>query len=346
MTRRWKALLAFAVSAALLWWALRDVSPAEVWREIRASNLGLLALAALVQTAAFLIRAARWGVILRPAHAGTRYHPRFAATCIGFMANNLLPVRVGEFARALALTRLERVSLSASLGSLVVERFLDTMVLASFVALPLFWPGFAGGEILRRTVGTQLRAFAPILAIGVAALAVLLWRPALAVRAVRAVGGIALSHSLADRLAGAVESLVQGMGALKHPRLLAASLAWSVIHWLWGGLAFFIAMAAFNIWAPGFAGALFLQGVVAFAVALPSAPGFFGPFEAGARLALTPFGIAPDTQVAYAIGFHITSFIPVTLIGLWYVWRLGLSWREVEHSEELVAEAREETGRG
>lgn len=346
MTRRWKAAVAFAVSAALLWWALRDVSPAAVWHEIRGSNLGLLALAALVQTGGFLIRAARWGVILRPAHAASRYHPRFAATCIGFMANNLLPVRVGEFARALALTRLERVSLSASLGSLVVERFLDTVVLALFVALPLFWPGFAGGEVLRRTVGAQLRALAPILLVGVAGLAFLLWRPVLAARVARAVGGAVLSRSLGDRLGGAVESFVRGLGALRHPHLLGVSFAWSLVHWLWGGLAFFIAMAAFNIWAPGFAGALFVQGVVAFVVALPSAPGFFGPFEAGARLALSPFGIAPDTQVAYAIGFHITSFFPVTLIGLWYVWRLGFSWREVERSEELVAEARQEASRG
>lgn len=341
MSHRWKTLAGLVLSAVLLWWALRDVSPGAVWREIRGAHLGLLLLAAAVQTAGFLIRAARWGVILRPALAKPRYYPRFAATCIGFMANNLLPARVGEFARALAFARLSRVGLSAALGSLVVERFLDALVLAGFVALPLWLPGLLGdgpGSSLRDAVGIRLLAVVPVFAAALAGLGLFVWRPDLMARVVSAVIGRLVSKRLGERLGGAVVSFSRGLGLLKRPRLFAGALAWSLGHWLWCGLGFFLGMLAFEIRSPGYVGALFLQGVNGFLVAIPSAPGFFGPFEAGVRIALAPFGVPADKQVGYALGFHLASFFPVTFLGLYYVWRLGFSWSEVEHSEEIVEE--------
>ncbi len=62
------------------------------------------------------------------------------------------------------------------------------------------------------------------------------------------------------------------------------------------------------------------------------------------RFALTPFGVDPGLAASYAVAFHITTFAPVTVIGLYYVWRLGLSWREVGHSEELVEESENDAG--
>lgn len=341
MRHRWKTLLGLAISAGLLWWALGDVSPRAVWAEIRSANLALLVFAALLQNAAFFLRAARWGVILKPAFGRVRYYPRFAATCIGFMANNLLPARVGEFARALSFTRLAPVGLSASLGSLVVERALDALVLALFIALPVLLPGLiagAAGVSLRGAIGTQFAAIIPILAAAFGGLALLVWRPHVMAKIVNAVIGRLVSRRLGAQLAGAVESFAHGLGVLKRPGLLGHALAWSLAHWLWSALGFFLGLLAFDIRTPGYLGALFLVGVNAFFVALPSAPGFVGPFEAGVRFALEPFGVLDAKIIGYAIGFHLASFLPVTFLGLYYVWRLGLTWREVGHSEEILEE--------
>jgi hypothetical protein len=89
--------------------------------------------------------------------------------------------------------------------------------------------------------------------------------------------------------------------------------------------------------------ALFLQSAIALAVSIPSGPGFFGIYQGAATLVLHDMWGAPlDSALAFAIGFHLAGFIPVTFIGLYYAWRTGLSFGEVRESEEIVEEAVEE----
>lgn len=332
----WQTALGVLLSVALLYWALHDVSLSEVWRHVHAANLWLLALAVTIQTSNFLVRAARWKVFLSPALADPAYRARFASTCIGFMANNLLPARVGEFARAYALARTERITISASFGSLVVERVFDGLTLALFLAVPLFLPGFITAPGLGEGLLFQVMLILLIFGGVVAGVLLLITRPDLATRLFRATLGRLLPRKLAEKIADVMMSFVAGLEAMRSPRLIAAGFAWSLAHWLWGSVALWLGMLAFDITRPGYLGAVFLQAVNAFAVAIPSSPGFFGPFEASVRLALLPFGVDASRAASFAIAFHITSFVPVTVIGLYYVWRLGLSWGEVGRSEEIV----------
>jgi uncharacterized protein (TIRG00374 family) len=339
MTRRWQTVIGLTVSLVLLYWALRDVSLSELWRYLRAANLWLLALSVSIQTAGFLIRAARWRVFLKPALANPGYHARFASICIGFMANNLLPARVGEFARAYALSRSQPIGMSASLGSLVVERIFDGLTLVVFLATPLFLPGFGIAPGLSGRLGGKVAVALLIFGGAGVALLTLVTRPALASRAFRATVGRLLPGKAADRIAEVMKSFVAGLGAVRRPELVAAGIAWSLLHWLWGALALYVGMLAFRITEPGYLGAVFLQGVNALMVSVPSSPGFFGVFEASVRLALGPFGVPADQAVSYAAAFHIGAFIPVTVLGLYYLGRLGLSWGEVGRSEEFVEQS-------
>ncbi|NIR44842.1 MAG: flippase-like domain-containing protein [Gemmatimonadetes bacterium] len=339
MTLRWQTAVGLVVSLALLYWALHDVSLAELWGHLRAANLWLLFIAIVIQTSLFAIRAARWAIFLKPVLRGSSFHSRFATTCIGFMANNLLPARVGEFARAYAFSRVQPVTVSASFGSLVVERLFDALTLAVFLAVPLLTPGMnlvgqSGDEIVGRVV-----AILVILGGAATALLLLIWRPALAVRFFRATIGRLLPGVLRDKIAEMIESFVQGLGAMRSPELVVKGFAWSFLHWGVGALALYVGMIAFRIFEPGYLGAVFLQAVNAFGVSIPSSPGFFGLFEASVRIALAPFGVDAGRAVSFAVAFHIGSYIPVTVVGLYYLGRLGLSWSEVGHSEEIVEES-------
>ena len=74
-------------------------------------------------------------------------------------------------------------------------------------------------------------------------------------------------------------------------------------------------------------------------MAAPSSPGFFGVFEAAARLGLGVYDVPVTDMVSFATSYHILTFIPVTILGLWYIRYFGLSWSEMGHSEEIVEAA-------
>ena len=333
----WKVIVGVGLSAAALYWAFHDVDFRVVARHVSEADPLLFAASVVVATALFYIRAVRWHWLLEPIRPGIGYRPRLAATCIGFMANNLLPARVGEFVRAFALGRLTGMPVSAAFGSLVVERLLDGLIVVVFffgaMAAPSFPDDVAGGDI-----AVAARVMLAAVSVAGIVLVAIVAKPEAAVRVGHRIAARVLPQAFRRPVVDAFEALVHGFAVLRSPRLMLASIVWSMILWGAGALAFHLAFRAFAIDVP-FVAALFLQSLVALGVALPSAPGFFGLFEGFARLGLVQvYGVEPARAVGFAIGFHIGGFVPITLIGLWYAWRLGFRRDEVLHSEQIVEE--------
>jgi glycosyltransferase 2 family protein len=343
----WKGTVGLVLSVALLWYAFRGIDAREILGELRAADPWLLALAGILVTVPFVFRAIRWGWLLRPLYPETRFRPRFASTCIGFMANNLLPARVGEFARAYSLTRLEPVRLSGSFGSLVLERMFDAIMVIGLLLVALAWPGFP--DVSGRHFGRIAASLGALLALGFALLLFLVTRPERALRILEAVAAVILPPRIRRRVVDAVHAFLAGAAAIRDWRLVLHALAWSAAVWLTAGLATLVAFRAFGIDAP-FIAAVFLQSIIALAVSLPSAPGFFGIYQAAARVGLVDvWGVAASPAMAFAVGFHLAGYFPVTFMGLYYLWRLDFSWRDVEQSEDVVetaVEAEQPTGEG
>jgi len=333
-----KTIVGVGFTALLLWWALREVSFADVWAQICQGDMLLLLLAVAVATFGFLIRALRWKVLLAPVKPDTRLGSRFAAVNIGFMANNVLPARVGEFARAFALSRLEPVTASAAFGSLVVERVLDGVVLLLLLVIPVLLPGFPETGALATGFGALvLRGGVAFVGAVLAALVLLAIWPRRFLRIAERMAEL-LPGGASRPVVDALEAFVGSVAVLRSPFLLLASLAWTVVFWLWHGLSFWLGMRAFGI-ETGLVSAYFTEAVVGFGVAIPSAPGFVGTFHAAANFALSDvYGVPGVRSLAFAFGYHFGGWIPVTVIGLVYAWRLGLTLGEVGASEEAVEE--------
>jgi uncharacterized protein (TIRG00374 family) len=337
---RWKTLFGVAITIALLAWVLRDVSAAEVWHELKQSNPLWLLLAVVLATLSFVLRAVRWRVLLEPVYDGTSFDSRFGSVCIGFAVNNILPARLGEFTRAFALTRTEPVPLSASIASLILERILDGVVLAIFLFATISLPGFPLGEgttaeLVRRTANVGALAFG----IGLGLLWLAARNPAATSRLFDASVVRWLPDRFGERASRAAAAFVTGLGALASPTVFLRAMFWSFIVWIDLSLSIWAGLEAFEIGGPGILGAHFLQAVIAFAVAAPSSPGFFGVFEAAARVGLGPWNVTAARVVSFATSYHILTFIPVTLIGIWYLQRLGLSWSDVGRAEEKAEAA-------
>ncbi len=327
---RWAWVTGLAVTAAFLAWAVRGTHWSEVLAGLRAVDPGLLVVTVGLATLTFPIRLIRWCVILRDDHeAPLPGRPLWHAVAIGFMANNLLPARAGEFARAYVASRQLPVRFTTALASIGVERVFDALVMLALMALAIASPSFPTHSTLLGTPLSRLAGRAAVLfgALFVVALVVVL-RPApwltLFERAARA----ALPSRFAERVAGMAEGLVAGLTVLKRPGRFGAMLFWSGVLWLVNAASFAVCFRAFGLRVP-LEGSLLLQGILGFAVAVPASAGFFGVFEKATQLTLQIYGITPSVALAYAVAYHLSTFLPITLLGLRSLARVHLHLRDL-----------------
>ncbi len=324
----WRAALGILLSVALLVVTLRGVDPRDVWAVLRASDWRLFLAATVAATLIFPLRARRWRTILQPVAPNLPFGPLWRATAIGMATNNLLPARIGEPARAFALSRETSVAFTPALASLVVDRLFDAIVLLAFLAIAILRAPFAPEATVFGQPLNRVAITAAVAAIGaIAAVYLLVFFPDKAT---------ALWSRIAGRLAprfepkgrSLLEAFASGLGVLREPSRFIAVLWWTVLHWLLNAFAFWLGFKAVGIDAP-FMAALFLQSLISMGVAVPSSPGFFGVFEIIAREGLGLFGVKPELAVSWGIGFHILSFIPITLMGAFYAARLGFGLRRI-----------------
>ena len=201
------------------------------------------------------------------------------------MANNLLPARIGDLARAYAFSRLEPVSTSAAFGSLVVERFMDGVVLLLFLIIPVYTSGFPSIEVLSEGWGAGLLRLAVLIVVVVTSvLCLIVAAPRLVLNIAERCGQL-VSPRVGAASVEILESFISSLKIMRDVRLLLLGFTWTLVFWTWHALSFWLGMLAFGI-DTGFISAIFTAGVVAFAVALPAAPGFFGTFHAGSDLSL------------------------------------------------------------
>jgi len=334
----WSALLGIAVTIVLLWWTLRDVSLRDVWDHIRDVRPLLLLVTVVLATATFPLRAIRWRYLLRLEGEALPLAPLWHAAAIGFMANNVLPARAGEVARAYAVRQLTAVRFTTALGSIVIERVLDGITLVVLLLVGAWAGGFSAQTTVGGvTIGTVARGAGVLFgALLVVALLVVRW-PELALGVAERFLKWALPSRWTRRLLGYLEGLVSGLEGLRTPGSLATVLVWSFAVWVTMAASFWTGFMAFGIDVP-WSAALLCQAIIAFGVAIPSSPGFFGPFEALVRVTLGLYGVPPEQAVSLAVGYHLATFLPITVLGMWSLTRTRLQLGQLRRSGELPDE--------
>jgi len=330
----WRGVLGIVLSAAGLWWALHGVPWHDLSTRLRDANVMLMILCAVAATSIFPVRAIRWRVILDPVAPKLPFGPLWRSVAIGMMVNNVVPARAGELARAYALTR-ERpeVSFSTSLASLVVDRLFDGAAVLLLMAASMLDPRFLG---VTEIAGWSIRS-AAIVVIAVTAFAF----AALFLLASYPRRTITLYEAFARRVAPAIEargsailaSFAGGLSVLRSPVRFVLVLFWALVMWLLNAFAFWLAFLALHIAAP-FSAALFVQGIIVAFVSIPSTPGFAGVFEAGGKVGLAAYNVSAGAAASWAIAFHVVSYIPITVIGAWYLTRAGITYGEIRAAGE------------
>jgi glycosyltransferase 2 family protein len=312
-----------------LFYAFHDVQWADALDHARHANYWLLVLGAAAATGMFPLRARRWRTILDPIAPRLPFGPLWRSTAIGMMVNNVVPLRAGEFARAYALTReLPQITFSTALASLVVDRVFDAVVVLLLLAIAMIAPGFPSGAMVHgRPISQIATGFALVPLALLVVLYALVFFPGTLIRLFELLAR-RVSPTIEERGRDMLKRFAEGLSVLRTPGHFIAVFWWTLLHWLLQPLAFWLGFKAMGI-DVSWSATLFVQGLIVVGVALPSAPGYFGLFETAAVISLGLYGIDESAAVAWALVFHVVTFIPITLIGAYYFAKLGLTMGEI-----------------
>jgi uncharacterized protein (TIRG00374 family) len=259
--------------------------------------------------------------------------PIFSAAAIGFMANMVLPFRVGELARPYLVARHTDVSLSTALASIVLERILDLFALFAFG----LW------IVSTAEVPAIVTRLTWIAGIGVAALlagilAVHFNRKRLLPVIDRM--WLLLPGHIGERITRVEHEFLDALAIVAEARVLGIAVAWSFYLWFVIAMTFSLGFLALGIDVPFIGGGVTVTTVVALAVSVPGAPGFIGQFEWGCKIALVEVcGVSSGLALAYSFVVHAVQWATQVVLGLVYLVREGLSLVELERLGTQTHEA-------
>jgi uncharacterized protein (TIRG00374 family) len=330
--KRWQFWLGVLVSAVFLWLALQGLELAEVWRDILGANYLWLIPSVAVYFVGVGVRTWRWDYMLRPLKQVPVLR-LFPVVVIGYMGNNIYPFRAGEVLRSYVLRRREKIPMSASLATVIVERIFDGLVMLVFVfvALP-FAPIPGDNQTVRFTVIAASIAFfiAMLLFFLLAAM------PERFMRLAGWFGGRILPERIGVPLLDLLERFLTGLESLRSFRNVVMIFFTSVIIWLLETLKYWFVMHAFENFNVSFFALMLMNGVVNLATTLPSAPGYVGTFDEPGIEVLKLYGINDNLAGAYTLVLHAALWLPITLLGAFYMLREGLGWSDFSRAVRMA----------
>lgn len=314
--------IGFALSAVLLFLFLRGVDVKEMSEAFKSFRVIFLVPSLVIYLFSFVVRGVRWQILLKPLKS-ISLSTSFVVLMISWMANNLLPARMGELVRAFVIGKKEGISASGSFATVVLERVLDGIVLVAFLLLCLLAGGFSrqgeGGGMNPTEVGIIAGG---IFAGAFAFLFLLFARQSLALR----IAGWFLKPlpvPLAQKIQGLLESFVSGLACLKSGWAFLWVMVLSVLVWVCEAGTLFFLFKGFSFALPPTA-SFFVLSILNLGILIPAAPGYVGTFEVFGSESLALFGIGKTLAKSFAVSAHAVQFIPVTILGLLFLYREGL----------------------
>lgn len=339
--------IGIVVSLVFIGLFVRSTDFGEVRRAFRDANYWWVAASLPVYFAGLWIRTIRWQYLLKPIRRVST--PRlYPVVIIGLMANNLIPARAGELARAYVLGVRERVSKTTTLGTIAVDRIFDGVTL---VPMMLIVAALAGDEAHFKVGFGSWQATLNFAGLG--AVMSVLFGVAIVI-----LGFLAFSqrgrdtlhrvvHAAAPgRLKPKVEYLVHsffdGLSALRSPVDLAIALVMSTVSWMLEATMYYMIARGFGIGEPFYV-FLLLTAAANLAIAVVASQGGVGPFELVVKETLVSFGVAPELGAAYAIGLHAVLLFPIIALGLYLMWSMKLTFGDMLKSSQEASSGEDVT---
>ncbi len=353
-------IVSIIASIVCTWLFVKNIDWLLLKNALRNANYWFIIPTLILTLVVYVVRAIRWRGLLSHIKLISVMN-LLSVTCIGFMANNILPARVGEVLRPFILTKKEDIKFSTSFATVIVERIFDMMGLIIFTVavialLPHPSPSHhALSHVSTSQVSTINESIIPSLkkwtevfaAVGgftIVSLFFVVFKPDFFKKILFKLCFF-LPHKIKDKVLGLYESFVYGLKILEDKTQTVWMLALSLFIWILGGAEIYLLGFSFHMHLP-FVGACLVAVCLALAVALPQAPGYIGVFHIAVLKSLHIFGIETTAAQSYAIVLWAISILPSTILGFLFLWREGIAFREVVKLEEEIVEGKLEEMEG
>jgi len=304
----WRWLIGIAISVLGLVAVFWGVQPERMLTVLSKATRAYLIPAEFVLVAGLVARAISWRILLAEKLPLRKV---FDVINIGYLLNALLPFRIGEVGRAYLMSQNRAISAPKTFGTIVVERFLDISI--SFSALLVVLPSVVNPEW---TNNLLFGVGVGILLLAGGSLILLRGRQSI-LRIMQKYSRFGL-----QRLVGMTEEFISGLEAFGRPSVILRAALWSFLSWacVWLQLLFLLQFIGSPAPIPVL---LFVAGVIAFGVALPSSPGAIGVFEFAAVAGFLIMGYSREVALSVAIVWHVMLLANTALFGGWALAREG-----------------------
>jgi len=343
-------ILSLLISAITFYLALKNVSFDKVAKSILSLDAFWILPTVLCVMISFFLRALRWKIILKSSgditFAGA-YHPLM----IGFMINCVLPARAGEIARPIILKRIEEVPFSTGLASVAAERFFDILIL--FMLFTFMFHSVRIDPNLNIIFGKYhlnrdllLSLSSEMIKIGIIivcfmllivsktfrhkASTIIMRLPGVVIRKNKSLK-IRLEQNISVPIVNILENIGLGFSVIKNPIEIFFCIILSIVIWIFAALSYYLLSLGFPGISLTFIEIFIFMIIICFFIALPSAPGYWGLWEAGGVFALTIFGISASDAASFTLANHVIQFLPVIIAGFISMIVTGVNIKQFAH---------------
>jgi uncharacterized protein (TIRG00374 family) len=333
--RHWQTWIGLVISVVIVYLAFRKIDLHQLLENLQKANYLYLIPIVVVIFLSMALRAVRWDYLLRPIKK-IGFHRLFEGILISFMANNVLPVRMGEFVRAYIIGRGEQISASASFATIVVERLFDGITVLGLLAMILTFfqlpPGnivFKEGLLLGGYITMAICGFSVVILLIIKTKTEWFFRTAIFLSR-------PFSAKLAKRGISGVQSFKQGLLSLESARIMVIVFLYSLVIWAVFSYSIYLMGLAFGL-KLSLAATVTVLVAVCLALMIPSTPGYIGPYHAAVAYSLVLYKIPLEKALSLSIVFHAVNYIPITIAGFLYLGKYHLTLKKIREVEEKAA---------
>jgi len=318
------AALGIIISIVFLILAVRNINFSEFLAAMKQARFIYIIPAVIIYISGFLFRAVRWQFIMEPVKK-IKFHSSFSVVMIAWMANNLLPARLGEIIRAYVIGKKEQISKSASFATIIIERILDGLTIILFF--------FIMALLLDLPLWEQKTGYiAGALFIGILIFLILIKTKQIhKSKPVNFLVNI-FPDKISDKIPYILNRFAKGLDFFSTGKKQVFTALLSLLIWLLEACTFYLVIKSLNLPLPWYAAFQALI-IINLGILIPSSPGYIGTYHYFCILALSIFGIEKEPALTYAIIIHALQFISVTSLGLFFTYREGWNLQKLKEAQ-------------